>query len=115
MKQDELRRLFCAKISLEYHGIKEELLAKEKEEIYDQAYYIDAIINIYECLLEMSQELDREGLKYLILFPNLLAYLYLRWMKKEDSYLDELESCMRDEIVKVEAAGALHGEEMKYV
>ena len=55
MNLEELRRLFCAKITLEYESIHEEMLSKEKEEIYDNAFYIDAVISIYECLLEMSQ------------------------------------------------------------
>ena len=78
MKLEELRRLFCAKITLEYESIHEEMLSKEKEEIYDNAFYIDAVISIYECLLEMSQEMEQEGLKCLILFPNLLTFLYFR-------------------------------------
>lgn len=62
MKLEELRRLFCAKIALEYESIHEEMLSKEKEEIYDNAFYIDAVISIYECLLEMSQEMEQKGL-----------------------------------------------------
>ena len=105
MKLEELRRLFCAKIALEYESIHEEMLSKEKEEIYDNAFYIDAVISIYECLLEMSQEMEQEGLKCLILFPNLLTFLYFRWMKKEDSYVEELEDCVKEEIVKMKSAG----------
>ena len=40
MNLEELRRLFCAKITLEYESIHEEMLSKEKEEIYDNAFYI---------------------------------------------------------------------------
>lgn len=105
MNLEELRRLFCAKITLEYESIHEEMLSKEKEEIYDNAFYIDAVISIYECLLEMSQEMEQEGLKCLILFPNLLTFLYFRWMKKEDSYAEELEDCVKEEIIKMKAAG----------
>ena len=64
MNLEDLRRLFCAKITLEYESIHEEMLSKEKEEIYDNAFYIDAVISIYECLLEMSQEMEQEGLKF---------------------------------------------------
>lgn len=55
MKLEELRRLFCAKIALEYESIHEEMLSKEKEEIYDNAFYIDAVISIYECLLDSNR------------------------------------------------------------
>lgn len=59
----------------------------------------------YECLLEMSQEMEQKGLKCLILFPNLLTFLYFRWMKKEDSYAEELEDCVKEEIIKMKSAG----------
>lgn len=98
MKIEELRRLFCAKISLEYVCFKEEMLVQDKEEIFNSSYKIDTIINIYECLLEMSQDLEETVLNQLILFPQFLTFLFHRWMKKEDLYADELTECIRQEI-----------------
>ena len=105
MGKEELQRLFCAKLSLEYICFREEMVAKDKEEIYENSYYIDTIINIYECLLEMSQELEETVLNHLILFPQLLIFLYHRWMKQEDSYAEELAACMRREITSLGKCG----------
>lgn len=102
MELEELQRLFCAKISLEYVCFKEQMLSKEKGEIYENSYMIDTIINIYEIVLEMSQELEEMVLKQLILFPQLLTFLYQRWMKKEDSYTQELTECMKKELSLVQ-------------
>ena len=85
MERKELQELFCAKIGMEYARFHCEMLAKTAEEIYQNAYRIDCIINLYEDLLELSQELEQGTLEQLILFPDILEYLYQLWMNEEDS------------------------------
>ena len=51
MERKELQELFCAKIGMEYARFHCEMLAKTAEEIYQNAYRIDCIINLYEDLL----------------------------------------------------------------
>lgn len=98
MKLKELQELFCAKIAIEYKEFKEHELQLSSEEIFAHAYQIDCMINIYEFVLEMSQNLSEEVLKNLILKPDLLVYLYEAWMKKADSFGRELAECLLEGI-----------------
>ena len=102
MERKELQELFCAKIGMEYARFHCEMLAKTAEEIYQNAYRIDCIINLYEDLLELSQELEQGTLEQLILFPDILEYLYQLWMNEEDSYGEELQECIRKGILQIE-------------
>lgn len=94
MEQEELRELFCAKISLEIKRFKQDIVQNDSEKVYASAYQIDCMINIYELLLDMSQKIEEKTLKILLVFPSLLAFLYERWIKTEDSQTEELWKCL---------------------
>ncbi|WP_461815874.1 DUF3848 domain-containing protein [Faecalimonas sp.] len=89
--EEELRELFCIKIGLENSRFKEKMRKQDAEILIEKAYQIDTMFNIYELLMEMSQEMEIEVLKILLVFPNLLAFLYGRWIKETDSYMEELQ------------------------
>lgn len=101
MGKVELQELFGRKISWEYTRFKQNMIQKEPEEVFAKAYQIDAYINIYELLLEMGQKIDEKGLEKLIIFPNLLPFLYENWLEKEDSYYRELSDFLKEEICKI--------------
>lgn len=86
MEEEELRELFCAKINLEIKCFKQDVLRKDNEKIYENAFQIDGMIRIYELLLEISQEKGERTLKKLLVFPSLLAFLYGKWLHTEDSH-----------------------------
>ena len=88
---EELRELFCTKIGLENARFKKKMLKKSAEVLFERAYQIDTMLNLYELLMEMSQKMELEVLKTLLVFPNLLAFLYDRWIKEEDSHMEELQ------------------------
>lgn len=94
MEQEELRELFCAKISLEIKHFKEDIVQNDREKVYANAYRIDCMVSIYELLLEISQEKGEKTLKKLLVFPSLLAFLYSKWLHKEDSHTEELQKCI---------------------
>lgn len=98
----DLKELFCAKITLEIQHFKEEQISMEPEEIYQHSYQIDCMVNIYEYMLEISQELSQQLLISLMLFPNLLAFLFDRWLEREDSQQSEMTRCLKDELKKLE-------------
>ena len=87
----ELRELFCLKIGLENAQFKKRMLKQSAEVLFERAYQIDTMLNLYELLMEMSQKMKLEVLKTLLVFPNLLAFLYDRWIKEEDSHMEELQ------------------------
>lgn len=89
MREKEIRELFCAKISLELNRFKRWILKKEPQEIFDNAYRIDSTINIYERLMEKSEHMKKDEMMVLLVFPNLLSFMYSNWIKKEDKSYEE--------------------------
>lgn len=94
MLREDLEVLFCFKIGKELEQFKGEIEKMDLDEILARAYQVDAIITIYELLLEMSRQLGKEILETVILYPNLLAFLYGEWMKEEDSHMQELQESL---------------------
>lgn len=98
MEKEELEALFCEKIGLEIGNFKKRMLEKAPKEIYGRAYQIDCMVCIYEQLLEMSAGLEAEDLKHLLVIPNTVSFLYGRWLRQDDSFSEELQKCIKDEI-----------------
>ena len=96
MEKGEVQELFCAKIGMELEKFKTWMLKQKPEIILGNAYRIDCMISIYELLLDMRQKIPESSLKSLLIFPNLLGVLYSGWIKREDSHMEELESCLSD-------------------
>lgn len=96
--EEELRELFCIKIGLENARFKERMLKQSAEVLFERAYQIDTMINLYELLMEMSQKMEPDVLKILLVFPNLLAFLYDRWLKEEDSHIEELQDALEKNV-----------------
>lgn len=96
--EKELRELFCVKIGLENAQFKKRMLKQSAEVLFERAYQIDTMFNLYELLIEMSQKMELEVLKTLLVFPNLLAFLYDRWLKEEDSHIEELQSSIEKNV-----------------
>ena len=99
---EELRELFCLKISLENARFKQRMLKQSAEVLFERAYQIDTMLNLYELLMEMSQKMELEVLKTLLVFPNLLAFLYDRWIKEEDSHMEELQCSIEKNVEELQ-------------
>lgn len=99
---EELRDLFCLKIGLENARFKQKMLKQSAEVLFERAYQIDTMINLYELLMEMSQKMEPEALKTLLVFPNLLAFLYDRWLKEEDSHIEELQGSLEKNVSELQ-------------
>lgn len=98
MEKEELEAMFCEKIGLEIGKFKKRMLEKEPKEIYGRAYQIDCMVCIYEQLLELSGEMEAGVLKRLLVIPDTIGFLYGRWMRQDDSFSEELQKCIKDEI-----------------
>lgn len=101
MVRQELEQIYYCKIKKELEEFKSDMMQKEKEEIYGAAYQIDSIINIYELLLESGRTIAEETLEASLAFPNLLLFLYDRWMQYEDSQLEAVQDCLNEELTKI--------------
>lgn len=100
--EKELRELFCVKIGLENALFKKRMLKQGVEVLFERAYQIDTMLNLYELLIEMSQKMELEVLKTLLVFPNLLAFLYDRWLKEEDSHMEELQCSLEKNVEELQ-------------
>lgn len=98
----ELRELFCLKIGLENARFKKKMLKQSVEVLFERAYQIDTMLNLYELLMDMSQKMELEVLKNLLVFPNLLAFLYDRWLKEEDSHIEELQGSLEKNVSELQ-------------
>lgn len=99
---EELRELFCTKIGLENARFKKKMLKQSAEVLFERAYQIDTMLNLYELLMEMSRKMEPEALKTLLVFPNLLAFLYDRWIKEEDSHMEELHCSIEKNVEELQ-------------
>lgn len=99
--RDELQSLLCLKINVEYQKFKKAQLELSADEMYGNAYQIQFYMCIYESLLELSQKLSEDVLATLVTFPNLLAYLFERWLKVEDSLDEELNDFLEYKIAEL--------------
>ena len=97
----EIRSLFCFKISMELKWFKLAVVSKKPDEIYKMAYQIDTMINIYELLVEMSNEMDLETLQSLVPVSQLMAFMYEQWLKKEDSRMEEMQDFLATETARM--------------
>lgn len=91
-----LQQLLCVKLDIEMEVFKRNILQLDKEKIFEKAYEIDSMINLYELLSDRSQEVEEEALKKMLLFPNLLTFFYERWLKMEDGIMDDYRECIKD-------------------
>ena len=98
LERKELEQIFCWKASAELRAFQYSILQKEKEEIYHTAYQIDSMINLYELLIEMCGTMKEEVLMIAITVPELLRFLYDRWLKYKDSYVEEMQGCIDKEL-----------------
>lgn len=100
MSRKQLEKIFCWKISGELKLFKYRTLKMKKEEIFQAAYRIDSVICIYELLVDMSSRMAEGALKAAIAFPDILIFLYDRWLRYEDSHMQEIQYCLNEELTK---------------
>jgi hypothetical protein len=101
MEEEEIRRIFNAKIRLEQKQYKKRILRLEPEKIYQRAYQINCRENIAETLVEKSSEIKSEVLCCLLVLPDVIQFFYARWMGKGDSFQLELEASMDNGIKEI--------------
>lgn len=104
MAKKELEGLFCEKVGMELSRFKKKVLKQGPEEIYGRAYQIDCMACIYEQLLEMCPGIAEGELRRMLVFPNLLGFLYSRWLEMEDSFTEELQDCLKESIKELQGA-----------
>lgn len=105
MRKEELQELFRRKIKGELRQYQSYMLRKEKREVYESAYEIACIRQIYGFLMEETGKLAEGFLETALVFPNLLLFLYDRWKKQEQTSTEGLTVSLRKELQKLDGHG----------
>lgn len=87
---EQLKRKLYAKIHTEYLSYEKEVCGMAPEEVFERAYEISTIQEIYGNLLEIVPKTDYEQARNLLSKKNLLFCFYQEWLKTEDSMGEEL-------------------------
>ena len=105
MRKEELQELFRRKIKEELRQYQSYMLRKEKREVYESAYEIACIRQIYGFLMEETGKLAEGFLETALVFPNLLLFLYDSWKKQEQTSTEGLTVSLRRELQKLDGHG----------
>lgn len=82
----------------EYQAYKVSILSLSNAEIFSKCYEIDIMTNLYDILAERVERLSEDTVQALLKHKNILAGLYERWLKKDDTNYAELENHVIDEV-----------------
>lgn len=92
MDDKELRELLRQRIHIEFMVFKDFMLQEEKAVIFRNSYRIEVFVSLYEILLEYVESLQGGILRELLnVSYGILGSLYQQWLKKEDSFYEELK------------------------
>lgn len=107
MNMEEAKRTFCWKISAELKLFKYQILEKSREEIWNHSFQIDAIIRIYEMLVEESEKMDMMQLQSCIATPDFLCCVYQHYVTDQfpDNRDTDLCTVFQKLLVKIENRG----------
>lgn len=99
MNDKEGRKLLAKRLYLELQIFRYSTLRKSKKEIYDASYKIEALVTIYEIMLEAIEQVNEDTLNHLLLWNGgILELMYQEWLKKDDSSYEELSVHIMDEL-----------------
>lgn len=102
MDDKELQELLRQRIHIEYMVFKDSTLQKEKEVIFRDSYKIEVFVNLYEILLEYAGSLQGGILRELLKINfGILDSLYQQWLKREDSFYEDMKAYARSELEAV--------------
>ncbi len=99
------RQMFCKKLTDELKLFKLEKMYLSMEEIYHSAFEIDAMLRIYELMVEKAETMDLCLVRKLIYLPELLKCFYQVWLRTEDSSTEELEAALETYLAQIGKKG----------
>ena len=99
-----LRELLLQRLHMELLLFKDSMFQKEKEDIFMDSYRIEIYVNLYEILVEHADTLGADTMRMLLnLNYGILETVYQKWMGKKDSFYDELNTYVCNELESVSA------------
>ena len=104
MDEKGLRELLLQRLHMELLLFKDSMFQKEKEDIFKDSYRIEIYVNLYEILVEHADTLGADTMRMLLnLNYGILETVYQKWLGKKDSFYDELNNYVCNELESVSA------------
>lgn len=100
MENDYYKTLFIIKVTEEYWQFKNEMLLLPSEDVFANAYRIDIMINIYEILVELADNLNESEIRKLLAIHQLMNFLYEEWLKTEDDFYQQISESIKHTMEK---------------
>ena len=102
MDEKRLRGLLLQRLHMELLLFKDSMLQKEKEDIFMDSYKIEIYVDLYEIFVEHADTLGEDTMRMLLnLNYGMLETVYRKWMVKKDSFYDELNTYVCNELESV--------------
>ena len=99
MEEKELKELLLERLHIELHLFRDSMLQKTKKEIYEASYKIEVFVNVYEILLEDTENLDSGTIRGNLHWKyGILESLYEEWLGRDDNSFDELKAYVGSEL-----------------
>ena len=104
MDEKGLRELLLQRLHMELLLFNDSMFQKEKEDIFMDSYRIEIYVNLYEILVEHADTLGADTMRMLLnLNYGILETVYQKWLGKKDSFYDELNTYVCNELESVSA------------
>ena len=104
MEEKGLRELLLQRLHMELLLFKDSMIQKKKEDIFMDSYRIEIYVNLYEILVEHADTLGADTMRMLLnLNYGILETVYQKWLGKKDSFYDELNTYVCNELESVSA------------
>ena len=97
------------KIEDAYNEFKEEMLKEDPEEIFEKAYKISIITEIFDVLFDAYEFSPHETEIVLEFKGNILEQFYDEWLKHEDGFRSEIAECIDKNFASLRQAAHLNG------
>ena len=92
--RQSLNQKLAERVEREPADVREDILSKSPQEIYDAAYQIILKNDIAECFSDADY--SPQAAKALMKSPNLLQDIYEEWLEKDDSHMEDLRQTIAD-------------------
>lgn len=106
MEEKELKELLQQRLHMELLLFRDSILQKEKGDIFRASYKTEIFVNLYEILAAHTENLQSGAIRGLMkIHYGILEAVYQEWLKREDSFYDELKTFACKEMENISDTG----------
>lgn len=108
MDVKELRDLLSKRLYIELQLFKDSKLRQEREEVFKASYKIEIYVNLYEIFTVHIDNLQEDTIRRLLSLKfGILEFIYQEWLKRGDSFFEELRAYACGELETISELGSL--------